>query len=536
LLINTGELKLKKQGGVSMKAKKIRPEKSKNIVLCSDGTGNSANKDRGTNVFKLYEAVDHANPKVTQFAYYDDGVGTSRLKPLMILGGAFGFGLGRNVRQLYTQLVQTYNPGDRIFLFGFSRGAFTVRELAGLINACGVLDRERTGDYANLRRHVKIAYRLYRSGARSLLGSLAYYLLVLPIGWMVLLVFPKYRSKTSAEAFRRAYGVKLNAKDREGRVPIAFLGCWDTVSAIGGPIDGMAKAYDWAFYRSSFSNYRLSSCVERARHALSLDDERQTFHPLMWDEAKEKTGRIKQVWFAGVHSNVGGGYAKQGMSLVALKWMMDEASGAGLRFIAHDQTLFASHADVHDKLFDSRSGWQTYYRYKPRDVHKICSKYRIDPAIHESVLDRIVHGTDGYAPGNLPRRLTFIRDRWPAGRLANAAKAINKAVGNRGSLLDDWWVRAWVWWRRLAHLLFVIASLALLLFVIGEDTSLAGIAEALKSLTSLGGILAAGAKLAKEPWVLILLVVTYFYGVLGKKSMTDHFYRFWFGLRKSLAK
>ncbi len=518
-----------------MKEKKTRPEKPKNIVLCSDGTGNSANKNRGTNVFKLYEAVDHANPKVSQLAYYDDGVGTSRLKPLMILGGAFGFGLGRNVRQLYTQLVQTYNPGDRIYLFGFSRGAFTVRELAGLINACGVLDRELTGDYANLRRHVKIAYRLYRSGARSFLGSLAYYFLVLPIEWMVLLVFPKYRPKTTAEAFRRAYGVKLNARDREGRVPIAFLGCWDTVGAIGGPIDGMVKAYDRALYRSSFSNYCLSACVERARHALSLDDERQTFHPLMWNEAKEKKDRIKQVWFAGVHGNVGGGYPKQGMSLVALKWMMDEAFAAGLRFIAHDRTLFASHADVHDKLYDSRSGWQVYYRYKPRNVHKICKDFGIAPKIHESVLDRIVSSTDGYAPGNLPRRLTLIRDRRPARQLAKATKVINAAIGDRGSLLDDWWIRAWVWWRRLAHLLFLVASLALLLFVIRGENTLTGVVEALKSLGSLSGLTAAVIKLAKEPWVLILLVVTYFYGVVGKASMTDRFYRFWFRLRKTLA-
>jgi uncharacterized protein (DUF2235 family) len=111
----------------------------KNIVICSDGTGNTAIKGRGTNVFKLYEAVDfeghRTDPnKIRQIGFYDDGVGTSRLKVLAALGGAFGIGLGRNVRQLYADLARVYEPGDGIFLFGFSRGAFTVRTLSGSLN------------------------------------------------------------------------------------------------------------------------------------------------------------------------------------------------------------------------------------------------------------------------------------------------------------------------------------------------------------------------------------------------------------------
>src|SRR5216117_1795056 len=118
---------------------------AKNIIICSDGTGNSAIKGRGTNVFKLFEAVDlnghRADPRLDpQIAFYDDGVGTEDWKPLRILGGAAGVGLARNVRQLYRQLARVYDPGDRIFLFGFSRGAFTVRTLAGLIVRCGILN------------------------------------------------------------------------------------------------------------------------------------------------------------------------------------------------------------------------------------------------------------------------------------------------------------------------------------------------------------------------------------------------------------
>src|SRR5262245_56889357 len=118
---------------------------AKNIVICSDGTGNTAILGRGTNVFKLFEAIDlnghRTDPHlVPQIALYDDGVGTERFKPLKIFAGMTGFGLSRNVKQLYKELVRVYDPGDRLFLFGFSRGAFTVRTLAGLITTCGMVD------------------------------------------------------------------------------------------------------------------------------------------------------------------------------------------------------------------------------------------------------------------------------------------------------------------------------------------------------------------------------------------------------------
>jgi uncharacterized protein (DUF2235 family) len=122
---------------------------SKNIIICSDGTGNTAIKNRGTNVFKLFEAVDlnghRTDANLTpQIALYDDGVGTQNFLLLKLLGGAFGWGLKRNVLKLYTGLVRIYDPGDRIYLFGFSRGAFTVCTLAGLIAKCGILDWNRT--------------------------------------------------------------------------------------------------------------------------------------------------------------------------------------------------------------------------------------------------------------------------------------------------------------------------------------------------------------------------------------------------------
>src|SRR5690349_514860 len=133
---------------------------AKNIVICSDGTGNQDIKGRGTNVFKLFEAIDlnghRTDPGLDpQIAFYDDGVGTEDLKALRILGGGAGLGLARNVRRLYTDLARVYDPGDRIFLFGFSRGAFTVRTLAGMIATCGILNG---GDVNN--RYVSTAQGL----------------------------------------------------------------------------------------------------------------------------------------------------------------------------------------------------------------------------------------------------------------------------------------------------------------------------------------------------------------------------------------
>src|SRR5262245_39222731 len=188
---------------------------SKNIVLCSDGTGNTAIKGRGTNVFKLYEALDLKPDK--QVAFYDDGVGTERLRLLAAFGGAFGVGLSRNVRQLYTALARVYEPGDRIFLFGFSRGAFTVRTLAGFIAACGIVDGERARSEDELNAAVKRAYCAYRDRYRTLIMRL-------------FLGKPSDQPET-VKTVRRDLAVQHGARPQlePWQVPIAFIGVWDTV-------------------------------------------------------------------------------------------------------------------------------------------------------------------------------------------------------------------------------------------------------------------------------------------------------------------
>ena len=134
----------------------------KNIVICSDGTGNSGGKGRGTNVWRIFNALDRYGG-TRQVAHYDDGVGTQRLRWLRLLGGAFGWGLGRNIREAYEFLAMNYEDGDRVFLFGYSRGAFTVRSLAGMVDRCGLLPYP--GDACGLRewcRGVKRVFKAYR--------------------------------------------------------------------------------------------------------------------------------------------------------------------------------------------------------------------------------------------------------------------------------------------------------------------------------------------------------------------------------------
>ena len=367
---------------------------AKNIIICSDGTGNTAIKDRGTNVFKMFEAIDlnghRINPYLDpQVAFYDDGVGTETFLPLKLLGGAFGFGLAKNVRNLYMDLVRVYDPGDsatpadRIYLFGFSRGAFTVRTLAGLIAKCGVLNLDKLPTTDALRAAVSSAYSTYRRSYRTLLGSVLNRILV-GLGL-------RRADADAMAAFQQAHSLP-------GEVRIRFVGVWDTVDAVGGPFH-TSDVINAVFHRVKFPDRILSDKVDQAVHALSIDEARAAFGPVLW-EAKSN---VEQVWFAGVHSNVGGGYPKQGMSLVTLDWMMQKAQQNGLRILSDDRKGYWEHGNVDDKMYDSRADLGVFYRWKPRNMQKLWvdQKAGTVPPIHLSVLERIAHGTDGYAPGTL---------------------------------------------------------------------------------------------------------------------------------------
>lgn len=380
------------------------------IVLLSDGTGNSRGKHFTTNVWRVYEALDLADPpkpeQPRQFAFYDDGVGSSSFKPSALLGGALGVGLARNVRDLYRFLCRTYRPGDRIYAFGFSRGAFTIRVLVGLIVNQGIVPYH--GDEAELDRLASAAYRAYRRRYRlrfNYIGPLRD-LRDAAIAW---------RARRSGHTPYAAVK-KIGAPDSERPVEIEFLGLWDTVDAYGLPVDELTRAVDKVVWPVTMRDLTLHARVKRAVHALALDDERNTFHPRLWNAEAPSAPplgsdatpqcpyeRISQVWFAGMHSDVGGGYPDQGLSHVSLDWVADAAAACGLRFVKRLRDQQHALSDENGPMNDSRRGLAGYYRYNPRRLEQLMAATGgARPKVHESALRRIRIGQDAYAPIVLP--------------------------------------------------------------------------------------------------------------------------------------
>lgn len=419
---------------------------AKNIVVLSDGTGNRAGKAEGTNVWRLYEAVDLRHTTVPQIVFYDDGVGSGDSTYSKVLGGAFGFGLKRNVIELYEALSHCFNEGDRIYMFGFSRGAYTIRVLVGLIHCCGLVPDAKGKTAEQLRGLAKANYRKFRSRFARLqnLSELT-------------------GRKRQVQPCRAVAG-----PDGTASLPnIAFLGLWDTVDAYGFPADELADFWNEVVYPYRFVDRDLSPLVAKARHALSLDDERKTFHPVLWNEAAGNDDRIQQVWFAGVHANVGGGYPDDSLSLVSLEWMMAEAELAGLKFIDSVYSQVEEQANIHGKLYDSRSGFGLYYRYAPRSVAAFCddpeNKVAARPRIHASALARARTGCTGYAPLGIPEDYDIVGTTARINQVAQhpAVSPGNNAGKARADALQVAW--DFVFWRRRLYFLFLAVSLVLLL-------------------------------------------------------------------------
>src|SRR5882672_9061132 len=246
---------------------------SKNIVLLSDGTGNSSSKLFTTNVWRLYQALNPKNP-LEQIAYYDDGVGTSSFKPLAILGGVFGVGLKRNVIDIYSFCCRNYIEGDRIFGFGFSRGAFTIRVVAGFIARIGLVRYD--GDDAHLARDAEIAYREYRK-ARDFKSG----------GNFFIKPLRALRDWVSHHIFRKPTFKQLDLVEIE---KFDFLGVWDTVDAYGGPIEEITRAIDYWYWPLSMPDQFMSHKIVRACHALALEEERDAFRPVLWDDRYVRDG------------------------------------------------------------------------------------------------------------------------------------------------------------------------------------------------------------------------------------------------------
>ncbi|NEM04741.1 DUF2235 domain-containing protein [Geodermatophilus normandii] len=351
----------------------------KRLVVCCDGTWDPLEGERRdgrlhpTNVARIALGLDDRDKDgVEQRVHYQQGVGTRPTGRLR--GGAFGVGLSRNVTFVYRFLVENYEPGDELFLFGFSRGAYTVRSVAGLVRQCGILRPEHVG-------RLDEAYALYRS--RN--------------------VRPR---DVEAQLFRRSYSHEVR---------IRFLGVWDTVGSLGIPSAGLGLSR-LAKRRWEFHDTRLSSTVDAAFQALAIDERRRSFQPTLWERpADARDQRVEQVWFSGDHCDVGGGHAASELADIALLWMVDRARSCGLAFRddayrrpadggprTHDGRTFAVDPDPLGVVHDSRR-WVS--RLERPYVRPIGVEDRTSESVASSAVRRHEAAPNGYVPQALVRYL-----------------------------------------------------------------------------------------------------------------------------------
>ena len=437
-----------------------------NIILLSDGTGNSAAKIWRTNVWRFFEALDvsRADHKV----FYDDGIGSATFKPLAIMGGIFGYGLKRNVRDLYKFVCRNYwSDDDEIFGLGFSRGAFTIKVVTDLITHQGLI---RCESEAELDWKARAAYRTYRNA--------------------------KFHSTLRVENFihllhglfvRNVYDASLNR-------PIArirFIGLWDTVAAYGFPVEEMTRGVSKWIWPLELPDRLLNSKVQRACHALSLDDGRTTFYPILWTEQGEtplqpdrdglrftKNERISQVWFAGVHGNVGGGYPDDSLARISLLWMIEESRQCGLQFKHRPDSepdavaATKSALDKDGRLYNPRQGFGAYYRYGPRKLADLCHsrvsqnpKDRVDielPKIHESVFQRITSQAHPYAPVGIPDKYEVVTDDGRILSSNDGACETPAQAKDRALAQEQVWNLIWI--KRLIYPMSIAANVYLFLY------------------------------------------------------------------------
>ena len=322
---------------------------AKNIVFCSDGTWDSSANQ--TNVYRLFKACAI---NAGQVAYYDDGVGSDGTPLEKLLGGAFGTGLYQKIKEGYAKIAHVYESGDRIFLFGFSRGAYTARALGGMITASG-LPTQNFDDAL-----VELAFKAYRD------------------------------EDDRAQIL----------KDLQGRyaieVPkIAMVGVWDTVGSLGIP--AIVGGVDPVIY--GFLNTSLSPNVLNAYQALAIDERRSEFPPTLWSGAPAPGQNMEQVWFAGVHCDVGGGYPEHGLSDITLAWMVGKATALDMQLDPSVAKQYAALPDGKHSLDQIHESWTLVWGFP--HTRQIADK----SSVANSVQVRCTHDTT-YQPENLSRNGT----------------------------------------------------------------------------------------------------------------------------------
>ena len=339
---------------------------AKNIVMLFDGTWNKPaefQRDAGskcdTNVRRFYNSIEtFADDGRDQVASYDFGVGTEWLN--MVRGGAFGRGLDEHIRKAYEYLCQQYEPGDKLYVLGFSRGAYTARSFVGMIRNSGLLNNATP-------ELLDRAYELYRKRDLS-------------------------ADSPEALAFRQQHSREIE---------IEFLGVWDTVGALGIPLTALEDLND---ARYAFHDTRLSRIVKNAFHALALDEGREAFKPTFFTQQSDAGGqRLEQVWFAGAHADVGGGYQDQPLSNPPLRWMQERARECGLNLEvlseATDETARCAEylANIHDSYRDFLGG--TYAQHVSRYYRTVGADDGGPQKIHWTLKRRLDECGD-YKPPN----------------------------------------------------------------------------------------------------------------------------------------
>jgi len=321
---------------------------SKRIAFCADGTWDNA--DKRTNVYKLYKALKVG---ADQMPFYDDGVGADGNPVWKLLGGAFGTGLWKKIKEGYTKIAHVYEAGDPLFLFGFSRGAFTARSIAGMIAACGLPTKNFSDDLVDT-------------------------------------AFNAYRDKNNRQSLLQ------NLKDCDMYpAKITMVGVWDTVGSLGIP--SAIGAIDPIAY--GFLDTGLNPAVLNAFHALAIDERRAEFPPTLWTSQPAPGQTLEHVWFCGVHSDIGGGEPDDlpgttALSDITLSWMMSKAGALGLQIDQAMQALYAIPLDAKYSLDTLHTSWNMLCGFpRVRSIDK-------NAVIANSVLLRCQHDSS-YRPSNL---------------------------------------------------------------------------------------------------------------------------------------
>jgi uncharacterized protein (DUF2235 family) len=378
---------------------------TRDLVILCDGTENQLNGDE-TNVLRLFRMLVRDSQ---QIVYYDSGVGTTPTADRVTLranqvrkklDAAVGLSIRHHFLKAYRFLLSHYEPGDRIWLFGFSRGAYTARAVAGALHAFGLLRRELVGLEDVLWEDYSGTSPDDDSSAKKFF--------------------------TASWRFRNDFAQLVPDAEEAGRLPIHFCGVWDTVSAFG-----------WVTQMRSLYYTAQNPSVRHVRHAVSIDERRSMFQPNLW-LAKPATGGtdpvpLKQVWFAGVHSDVGGGYSdtESGLAKIALEWMVAEAESCGLRFdTAKRQAVFTPPKPTirtYNKFYDKHESLEKFWHaielvpqrrfnnrhedfglkapnlWRSRAVVDLDQESAVcPPTLHQSVLDRLKKSQCRYSPNNLP--------------------------------------------------------------------------------------------------------------------------------------